>query len=324
MNRIAIFVLIAFAPIISASSYEFRTISNTFNCNLHHIPQPKGRLTHVHELVLHTHSNTTLSAFHFDRNSDTVILLGQPFPSQKEKMLALANALNMYDVIIFDYRWKQLNSYSWTPHTMVAPVDRLMHEPVEDVNTLLNYIHNKKVYTHVIGLGQCYSAYTFTLAQLKAQEYRQLGFTKLILDSTWLSLKSFLKQIAADPWLPAYPQHGGGERLIKKILRISWIHKSLHSIACGLTSDANILEPISLLTNIPILFLHGKRDLIVPIDDFEQIWHATQTDKCALITTHAHLDNFHDINNITALCSFFIEASSIKEFEHELHNYCGC
>src|SRR3989338_973729 len=142
-------------------------------------------------VVLKTHDGYSFSALYFNRGSDTVLVLGQGFFGVKENMLFEAGLFSKYDIIAFDYRWNELGEFLLNPRHWNTGF--LLIKEADEVESVLDFLQQKKQYKNIVGLGQCYSCFTFIMAQYKRQKHKKLNFTKLILDSCWLSLFDFAK-----------------------------------------------------------------------------------------------------------------------------------
>ncbi len=300
--------------------YQLKTIHSLHDISLPSVQDTSSHIDiEVHNLNLVTDSGISFPIIFFDRKSPVVLVLGQRFPGSKEEMLTYAHAFKQYDIVMFDYRWNNMASYSLHPATLFNPVKRFMCDPEEEVHTVISFLLSRKSYREIVGLGQCYSNYMFARAQAHAQKQHKPFFTKLILDSCWLSLKGFMQQIIRDPWLPSNPQHGSENGTIKKLLNSSWINKIASFCSNKATPDVSIIEWINIIRNTPILFIHGSNDLIVPLSDFDNVWNATcNTPKAALITPYQHSDNFHDRRWYVHVCETFINSFSIASFERAI------
>ena len=258
----------------------------------------------------------SIDTLFFDRKSDTLLILGQGFPGSKEGIACIAWLFPDYDVVSFDYRWRDLYTYAATTQTILHPVQRMIHDCVDDAEIVVRHFKEQKQYREVVGLGLCYSNYTFLAAQVRSNL-----FTKLIFDSSWTSLNEFIRHICLDPWLPCSPQEGGSPEWLKSILKTSFVHSCLTSIVdlcCPTISVVPILEQ---LRTTPILFIHGAGDLLVDYpNNFAALWQAVATDhKAAFITPSRHSDNMDPNPTLYhAICDTFIRTNSLSDLHTTL------
>ncbi len=252
----------------------------------------------------------------FDRKSDTLLILGQGFPGSKESIASVAWLFPDYDVISFDYRWRDLYTYTTTTQTILHPVQRMIHDCVDDAELVVRHFKEQKQYREVIGLGLCYSNYTFAEAQARSKL-----FTKLIFDSSWTSLNEFIRHICLDPWLPYSPQEGGSPEWLKNILKASFVHSCLTSIIDVCCPTISVLPVLNKLNATPILFIHGTGDLLVDYpNNFTALWQAATADyKAAFITPSRHSDNMDpDPTLYHTICDAFIRTNSLSDFHTTL------
>jgi hypothetical protein len=269
----------------------------------------------AHILTLNTASGVPFEAFFFDRNSDTVLVLGQGFPGPKESMLGFVKLFSTYDIIVFDYRWVDILSFCLKPSTVMHPLKTLIYQEQEEVDAIMSFLNNKKKYAQKVCLGQCYSAFSFVVNHVEGQKRGKKVFDKLILDSCPYSLEAFAETISLDPWLPFSPQYGGAPECIKSLLKIPIVRKTLLTLLKLVAPSDSIKEYLLQLNDTPVLFIHGKHDLMVPLDHFDLIWAAAATSsKAALITPYRHADNKRDRELFLFVCDQFIAAPDITNF----------
>jgi hypothetical protein len=276
----------------------------------------KENTTNVRDITLHTASGLEVPMLFFDRNSDTILLIGQGLPAPKEVMYTHANLFSDYDVILFDYRWNDnYGSFLFKSLALCSPTQRILLDEEEEVCAVLDFLHKHKDYAKIIGLGECYSNFLF--AKIQADEIKKSGhgpFTHLILDSCWHSFKSFAESICDDPFLPISPQEGGAPWILKAITGCSIVKWPLLKIVFILMHNVSIEEHLSHL-DIPALFIYGVNDLFVHKDHFETIHQASKANKrAAFLTPYQHADNLHNKSLYRFICEQFINASSLTEF----------
>ena len=256
----------------------------------------------------------------FDRKSNKAIVLGQGLNNPKEQGLYFARIFHDYDIIIFDYRWKNFLSYIFSPTTLITPMTSFVFAPQEEVITVVNYLKSLKNYDSIIGRGQCYSAFLFAMAQTLEQKNNRQLFSKLILDSCWLSLTNFLEQISLDPWLLPRSIHGGTPKFLKSILNNPIIHIPMMEIIKQITPNISIKPYLNKLHTTPILFIHGQNDFIVPYEQaFEKIWQETLfAPKAAFITPEKHVLNAKNAALYYHICNLFCAETTIENFLKKL------
>lgn len=268
-------------------------------------------------IKLCTTSGLEFDALFFDRNSKNVMLLGQPFPGNKEFMLHHVALFEEYDILIFDYRWTVLISYLLKPDTILHPLNNFIFNEKEEIIAAIEFLKFHKNYVEIVGLGECYSNFLFIMAQADAQEKGETLFTKIILDSCWLSFAAFAESISLDPMLPISPIDGGCPNFIKSILSNDYIHSILNHFINSFVPRVDIEDYITQVYDTPLLFIHGIGDKMVPFDDFNKIWDAIpteNTDKVALLTPFQHCNNMWDNILYKNICKKFIESSNVNSF----------
>lgn len=265
------------------------------------LPPAKKSAFKVEPLTLCTNSGIKFPAIFVDNKSKYVLVLGQAFPGSKESMKAFIQYLGSeFDYIIFDYRWVRMFKFVCAFSTVIHPFQKFLGEEQEEVFAVVDFLHSKEnerqiKYKEIVALGECYSDFVFVKAQALAQQQGRPFFTRLILDSCWLSLKDFVNNICFDPCLPCSPQEGGSPMFIKKFLALKYVHETISAVACFLTPQVSIEPYLSQLKNTPTLFIRGQSDLMVSNENFEKIWQATASDqKVALFTPRPHSDNFRE------------------------------
>ncbi len=266
-------------------------------------------------ITLHTVNGIPFEALFFDRNSDSALVIGQGFPGTKESMLSFVRLFLNYDIIIFDYRWNDIISFLLKPSTLLHPLNKLVYEEQEEVVAVVNFLDNHKQYEAKVCLGQCYSNFLFVAAQVTAHNEGKKLFDKLILDSCWHSFNAFAESISLDPFLPLSPQSGGAPEVIKSFLKRPIVRSNLLKLLKFVVPSVSIEEYLPFLHDSPILFIHGKNDLMVPLRHLELIWNlASNTPKAALITPYTHSHNKVDPTIYLFACDAFIHAPTIANF----------
>lgn len=274
----------------------------------------------VEDHQLTTRSGISVPVTFYNRESGTLIVAAQGLPAPKESMNFLITLFPHYDILLFDYRW--CHQYEWfLGKALIArePVKRVLIDEVEELATAVHFALRRKKYSAIVGLGECYSC--FHLAKLQADSVKKRGrgpFTHLVLDSCWSSLRHFAERICFDPFLPISPQEGGAPKIITwltdsylfKMIVLESIFKFLPNVS---------IQPYLATLDIPVLFIHGRRDLFVPNDHFETIWQATDAHNRALLSTPSqHADNLSNKALYRAAIEAFISSSTMATFEKNL------
>lgn len=250
----------------------------------------------------------------YHRNSKTLLIIGQGFLSPQEDLIDIVKNFNDYDILTFDYRWHNNDAFfSLIQH----PYKNLLTACAQDVDTIINAClkQSRTNYTHIVGIGLCYSCYTF----LKAHTQRPL-FTHLILDSCWPTLDAFMENLIKDPWLSRNPQQGGTPSFFKQILTNPMIHFCLKKFCSlllpGTESTLILLKEIT----IPVLFIYGKNDQLVNANNFYLLWKATQTRfKAAYINPSQHTNTAYlNPRLYKQICTLFFTSRTSTAFDAAL------
>ncbi len=238
-----------------------------------------------------------------NRNSSTLLVVGPGFTNYRELMAPMGDLFNSFDVLFFDYRghgiketkllkpktWKNIFEYT----IGIDPKQvRLGLKEELDVHSIVSHVCKHKKYTNVIGLGICYSGLVFIKT---AALYPHL-FTKLVLDGCFFSIQDAVEILVKDPGMIPRPQHHSKwqnnwliqQRWFQRAM--IWCTQKLFNMEFNTVS---VLDYAPLLDEaMPVLFIHGKDDLLVPRDQFEILFHATNCrQKTALITSNEHVRN---------------------------------
>ena len=290
------------------------------------------------KMILLKHENgDEIECTYFDRGKKDLIVIGAGFGNPREMVAPLIPFfIQKFDIVIFDQRGhgydkqpfsikkKLLEFLCWQRFPSINTNQTYLgNKEDEDVTNLVNFFKYKKHYEHVYGIGLCYSGMIFAKAEARAQEQGKKLFDKLILDSCLLSFKSVMEQVEKDPKLLFSPQRGGWKNhwLIQKAWvkkRINgWIGKLFQHV--GDTSNLNTATYLKQLKQTPILFVHSKKDLMVPYKDFEKLWDsADKKNKAAIITTNSHLTNHLKMKELYALISNNFLSKPFEKFKGDL------
>ena len=273
--------------------------------------------THSEKTVL-TQDNKEISYSFFNRNSDTLILVGPGFTNSKEKMAPFAHMFLDYDIAILNFRGHGYSdSFRFSPLYHLTGIDsdiQLGASEENDVFAVMQELQLKKKYKKVIGLGICFGAFIFVKAQAIAQQQNIHLFDKLILDGCWLSLDASKEKIFKDPYLIISPQKGGAPNFVRNIFRngkfkrtLEWCIEKLCNIQFAHISLQEYLKQ----TTVPTMFFYGKDDLMISRSEFNEIWDNLQSkEKIAIITNNPHVHNHLRSKELYKLCcELFIEQS---------------
>jgi len=266
------------------------------------------------KVEIKVNQDLSLTGLYYDRGSDNVIIIGQGFPGGKECGFEYGQLFADYDILLFDYRWRNIFPYLLNDLRFFHPYKNLLQIGDEDVKAVVNFVRQKKEYRQVVGLGVCYSCFTFLKAQSIAESENNKLFDKLILDSCWYSIEAFLPQIVKDPYLPVSPQYGGAPNWLKRILGCKLITNSLLFVTGMFAADINVTEYLGSVS-IAKLFFHGKEDLMVPLELFKKkiFSLASAGEKnYAIMTPYEHADNIQNKAMYYSLCNDFITNCCIR------------
>lgn len=274
----------------------------------------------ISNFTLKTKSKIKIPVTLYDRGSDVLLVAAPALPAPKESMKPFAKMFSSYDVITFDYRWNGQYEKDLAKSILTGkPVQRVLFDPIEELQTVVNYATKQKVYNKVIGLGECYSCFHFAKVQSDAiKKYGSGPFTHLILDSCWHSLRNFAERICYDPLLPVSPQDGGAPRAIKWITDSRLFKGLVLGTVFALMNDISIERYIADV-GIPVLFVHGQNDLFVPPKHFEKIWNATNKEnRAAFLTPYRHSDNLGNKKLYRYIAEQFVASQSMQDFEEKI------
>ncbi len=246
----------------------------------------------IETTTITTQSGIPVPIIFSDRASDSLIILGQGLGGKKEELLSLGEAFSEYDTVCFDYRWKTDPYFFFWPSTLNAPIEKIFFDCQEELCAVYSFITKQKNYKKIIGLGTCYSAALFILAQVQHQlRYKTPLFTHLICDSMWLCINDLICRMNKQ-----YP----------------FLTSSLISLFSSLMPEYCTDKYLALLSKTPILFIHGSNDQLVPLSDFALIVAATiNTPKECWVTDYGHGESFlSDQLTYVQACQTFIEKFS--------------
>jgi len=298
---------------IGINQSSFIPITGDYSVVNHDLP-PEEKIRH---LTLITKSSQKVSATYYDRGSNVLLIAAPALPAPKESMKIFAKIFPFYDVIIFDYRWSgQYKKVLAKSIVTGRPVQRILFDPIEDLETVVKYATKQKKYKSVVGLGECYSCFHF--AKLQSDFIKKTGsdlFTHLVLDSCWYSLRYFAERICTDPSLPLSPQDGGAPAFIKWLTDNCLFKNIVLGTTFAVMNDVSI-KPYIAAIGIPVLFIHGKNDLFVPPKHFDKIWKAAnEENRAVLLTPYRHSDNLKNKKVYRYAIEQFMANQTLQDFE---------
>lgn len=291
-------------------------------------PRP-GTGEKISVITATTRDGQIIEGIHFDRGSSTLVVVGSGFTNAREEMAPFCNLFE-HDMLFFDYRGHgitQGNGFQpQSIHTLIKKLFGIDPEKVKlglheelDVVAIVNEAKRQKKYAQVIGLGICYSATIFA----KTEACYPGTFSKLILDGILRSLGDTVERLSRDMKLLVSPQRGGWSK--------SWISKNQYSrrfiiwFAEKLFSmkfnSFSILDYTPELRDVPVLFFHGKDDLMSSRAEFESVWQSVPSrTKTAVITSNPHVWNHLKEKEVyTELCELFI-SQTYESFTYLVSN----
>jgi pimeloyl-ACP methyl ester carboxylesterase len=271
--------------------------------------------------------NLTAYWTYFNRGSDTLLLVGGGLANDRDILAPFVAMFPTYDIVLFDYRGHGLNH---KPRSLKGKVTKrytgidcsvvtLCNKEEEEVLSVLSEFKNRKNYKNTFGIGLCYSAVTFA----KAQAVCPNSFDKLIFDGSWPMLKELTQKFCKDPKLFLDPQRGSTTgRLFGRIPPLRWLFRIIGEWLFGMKFDKgiNALESFAKL-NVPVLFFHSTRDLLITNEQFQRIWEIIpHNQKIAVITPERHLQNFIKHKELFALMGQLFFENSYQKTARTLLN----
>lgn len=247
-----------------------------------------------------TEDNVDITYSYFNRNADTLLVIGPGFTNAKEKMAPFVHMFTNYDIAIVNFRGHGYsNSIRISPLYNMLGIDSSVqlgaHEE-KDIIAVTTQLKKTKKYKTVIGLGICFGAFIVAKAEsVHMQQHQMPLFDKIILDGCWLSLNKFAEKITNDPYLIINPQTGGASNWVRSLFKRKAISNCLQCcIEKGLNiqfAQVDILDHLKHI-HIPTLLFYGKDDLTITRHEFEEIWQGlASTKKAAIITSNPHVHN---------------------------------
>jgi hypothetical protein len=305
--------------------------------------QKSFRKQNCEDFTIYTNDRKKITCTYFDRKKDKTVIIGPGLTNPKEKMAPFAHIFLDYNVVLMNFRGQDHRNISLTdPKSYNYKLkDYLMRKTVEvdsdvkvgmaehnEVFAVVDYLRARFPGKTYIGLGLCYGAYIFAKSQgLRNKEGKRL-FDKLILDGCWISQRKYFEKILyKDPLLFDQPQRGGASDFTKAVMRQPIVDYAAGKIFPALLNikleDAYIpgTEYFKHI-KIPVLFWHGKDELIVERHEFEAVWNSIQVPyKVGMITSSEHVWNHLRQKEVYSLASkLFIECNSPAEWTTHLRD----
>ena len=238
-----------------------------------------------------TSDGFVVGGYYFDRGSDEVIIAAPGAFGTSEELAHFVGMFEDKDLILFDFRWKNLVGYTFSNLALWRPFKKMFFDEIKDVLAVLAWAGHQKDYRRVVGLGMCYSAMLFVMAQTECNSVVGMhGFDALILDSCGVSFEDFAGNMTQDPWLSRLGGRGGAPGWIKSFMGSSVIKFPAIGLVKLLSPKFCLCDELKKIGECELLFIHGKGDDLVSWEDkFVKLWAATSgLKKSALLTPFEH------------------------------------
>lgn len=260
-----------------------------------------AKIKEAEEIEICTEDKCYIECTYINKGNDTIIISAPGFGSSREQLIPYLDLFADFDLLLVNYwgkssrktdnptynRGLQYPAYKYFSHRWIREM--------LDIKAAVKYIRNLNKYKQVIGVAKCYSTLRFCEVQALAEQNKEAAFDKLILDSPWLSMQSVAEKVSGSPFLCCTQTSDKTPTLLKLLFRPQILRSAL--IALGRVTfqldfrKISIIDPISQITQCPILFIYGKNDAFVIESEFNKIWNSVQTQKLALITPFGHSAN---------------------------------
>lgn len=262
--------------------------------------QAQGEIGHIFEVQ--TDDNVTIQGTWFNRSSDTLLVVGKGFRSFRERYSSFLHLFPEYDVVLFDFRGigyspielTNPSTWYWSVGKFLSSIDAHVttygDKEDKDVYAVVNGLKNHKKYRRIFGAGACFGGGIF----LKTQVLHPGFFDKIIIDSCWESLDQILDVFHQNPGLMINSQHGEWIKIwpFDTPWMKNFILLTLFKLSGCQFPKVSITEYASQVSNVPILFLYGKQDLMISKSSFEKLWTSLNvSEKTAVVTTAPHTSN---------------------------------
>jgi len=275
------------------------------------------------EIEFETSDKKKIQGYFLDRGSDKALLIGQGFIDSCDVLIPFFKLFPDYDILIINYRW---HSLKFLKNIFNDPLSKFIFEAKRDVAAAAKYLRNNKDYESLTGIGLCYSGLVYTIAQAQALKKGKRLFDKLAIDSGYYSTDWVADRVTTDPILCCENKHGGTPDFLQSIFSVIFTIpvNCMGNCCLGDQFEQLSIEQYLPSIKIPIMFIHGKNDLLVPFNPlFEQMYNAAYNAeyRCALITQNEHvLNHLKSKEAYSHLIQKFIEAESGEHLRIMLNN----
>lgn len=274
----------------------------------------------VEKISVTAHDGQPLEALLMHRNSNKLLVVGQGFHSRKEYLVPFLKLFPDYDLLFFDYHGHRLKEVISTYIKKRRDVlTTYLIEPCDDVINLISLARANNKYTAVIGLGMCYSGFTFCAAQVKSIVDGHALFDKLIVDSSVNSILDKSIKFLSDPWMILDHKKGGAPQFVQYCMStrpVVWTIGFLGYLFLGSPcSELTMADYISKIKQ-PLLFIRAAEDKLVSYESFRKQFDVADKDTaCAITLPVSHALCHIKCKELYAyLIKEFIEAESTQEF----------
>jgi hypothetical protein len=232
---------------------------------------------------------TTFTGYFFDRKSDKVVMIVPPYGARAKHIMRYAGIFKEYDVLILEYR---VSTNTCIPAQIYsffsAPSTKNITNRQADIKQALLWLQ-KRNYIQVVGCAQCYGSWLTLYAQEALELAGKPGFDKLIIDSCPLGSRELCKKFIQDPVAVSTFGKREGPQWLTAVTGCYLMEKFWMTVTDPFYSDISIAKILKNIS-VPILFFHGRGDLLVDQEQFEVMYNAVDHEKkCALITPFKHL-----------------------------------
>jgi hypothetical protein len=253
----------------------------------------KHDVSNYRDLAIETQRGVRVRGRLYERGHKTLIVLCLGKGAPLEECVHYAEYLvGDYDVLIFEYAWAPLNQWELVRHTVNGYFTH-NHEEVIAASRIARALQQRNGYQQIVGLGECYSGFTFSKAQgLREIEGEKL-FDKLILDSCLVSLENYVRSLIIDPVLMYDSLKGGLPKYLKPCTKLfcAALNKPINYLYHDDQGPVEVIRYLPHIT-VPILFIRGTNDPSISWEDFERAWNSVTAPKTAFITPFHHSNSF--------------------------------
>ncbi|MFA6263835.1 MAG: hypothetical protein WCW33_05560 [Candidatus Babeliales bacterium] len=245
------------------------------------------------DLVLETQRGARVRARLYERGHQTLIVLSLGKGADLTECEHYAEYLiGDYDVLIFEYAWAPLNQWNLVRHT-VNGYFMHNHEEVIAASRLARALQQRNGYRQIVGMGECYSAFTCSKAQALRELDGEKLFDKLILDSCLVSLGDYVRSFIVDPVLMYDSLKGGFPNFLKPCTKLlcAAFNRPINCLYRDAQGPIEVTRYLPHIT-VPILFIRGANDPSISWENFENAWNSARAPKAAFITPFQHANNF--------------------------------